>query len=62
MSETYKAAVIGCGSIGALKDDFKDMVGQNNPLTHAGAIHKNPNIDLIAVIDNDTSKSLKASV
>lgn len=56
-----KAIVIGCGSIGALKPKGKDYPGGPYTLTHAHAIWKNPNIDLVAVFDPDKEKRTEAA-
>jgi predicted dehydrogenase len=56
----YNAIIIGCGSIGTSKDvvfDSKDTV----PKTHANAICKNENINLVGVIDMDFEKAIEAA-
>lgn len=58
--EKYTAVIVGCGSIGALKNDKYDSPQTENILTHAHACYAHPRVDLIGVIDNDWSKALKA--
>ena len=52
----YKVAIIGCGSIGALKGDKIDSPNSENILTHCHAIFQHPRTDLYAVIDTDNEK------
>lgn len=57
-SQNYKAIIIGCGSIGALKDSQYDS--PSNPaqiLTHAHAYYEHPDINLIGVIDSNLKKA-----
>lgn len=56
----YKVAIIGCGSIGALKPDHIDFPGSENILTHANAVDRHPQTELFAVIDTDDKQLLKA--
>ena len=57
----YKAIVIGCGSIGALKDSQYDSPGNSDQIfTHAHAYYEHPDIELIGVIDTDFEKVKKA--
>src|SRR4030065_60300 len=61
MNKKYKAAVIGCGSIGALKDNKYDSPEMpHNILTHAHAYYDCPDTELVAVIDMDIEKAKKA--
>ncbi len=46
MSSVYKVAIIGAGSIGALKDDGVDYLRSPNVLTHANAVTANPRTEL----------------
>lgn len=56
----YKAAIIGCGSIGTTKPDKFDYPGGENILTHAHAYHDNPDIELKYIIDSDYLKMINA--
>ena len=56
----YKVAIIGCGSIGALKPDKIDSPGSENILTHAHAVDAHMQTELYAVIDTDDEKLRKA--
>jgi len=58
----YKIAIIGAGSIGALKDDNVDYIGGPDILTHANAVTAHPEAELCAVVDSDTEKLEKAIV
>ncbi|MFH2002891.1 MAG: Gfo/Idh/MocA family oxidoreductase [Planctomycetota bacterium] len=44
----YRAAVIGCGNIGADVSRYTNLV---QPATHAGAFENNPDTDLVALVD-----------
>lgn len=55
------AAIIGCGSIGALKDDKYDSQKTEEVLTIAHAMYNNPFIDSIIFIDTDTNKATTAA-
>jgi predicted dehydrogenase len=57
MEKTYRAALIGCGNIGAGVERYADKI---QPWTHAGAYHENPRIELVALVDTDASKREKA--
>lgn len=52
-----KAAVIGCGNIGA---DEKIYAKNIRPGTHAGAYKANKNIELVALVDSDKKKLASA--
>ncbi len=53
----YKAVVIGCGSIGALKPDQYDRIGLGNALTIAHAFYRRcADTDLVAVCDINISR------
>ncbi len=52
----YTAAIIGCGSIGALKPDEYDHKEGKNILTHAHALYNNIQIKEIIFIDSDEDK------
>ena len=49
----YTVAIIGCGSIGALKDDQYDSPTTDAVLTHANAFHKHPNTKITSLVDNN---------
>jgi len=52
----YSALIIGCGSIGALKDDKYDAPKSENILTWAHAFYNHPQITKIAFLDIDKEK------
>lgn len=54
------AVVIGCGSIGALKPDQYDRPDGGRVLTHAHAYYNNSDVDLVAVVDQDSTRAWKA--
>jgi len=56
----YKVAIVGCGSIGALKPDEIDGPGSENILTHANAVDRHIKTELFAVIDPDKDQLVKA--
>ncbi len=49
----FKAAVVGCGKIGAEIDNYYKAV---QPATHAGAYHFHKDIKLVALVDKDKKK------
>lgn len=53
----YKVAIIGAGSIGALKKDNIDYLGGPNILTHSNAVCSHPRTELVAFVDTDTKKA-----
>jgi predicted dehydrogenase len=57
----YNVAIIGCGSIGALKLDKYDSPKTKNILTHAHACYNHPQIGKIGFFDTDLGKALKAN-
>lgn len=57
----YTVAIIGCGSIGALKPDNIDGPLSENILTHAHAVYAHPETNLMYVIDNDIEKAKQAA-
>lgn len=59
MGNIYKVAIIGCGSIGAIKKDDIDYPGSPNILTHANAVSSHPRTELYAVVDTDNEKLIK---
>jgi predicted dehydrogenase len=61
MANKLTAAIIGCGSIGALKDDKYDYPGGANVLTHAHALWKNENTELVALFDTKIGQAEKAA-
>lgn len=56
----YTVAIIGCGSIGALKPDHIDFPGSPNILTHANAVYMHTRTELIAFVDTDLATAHKA--
>ena len=48
-----KVGILGAGSIGAMKQDQFDSPDTEYPLTHAHAIYKNSNFDLVWIYDNN---------
>lgn len=53
MEKIYRAALIGCGNIGAGVERYSPVI---QPWTHAGAYHANPRIEFAAVVDTDPAK------
>ncbi len=51
--KTYNVAIIGCGSIGALKPDHIDYPGSPNILTHANAVDRHLKTKLMAIVDTN---------
>jgi predicted dehydrogenase len=58
MAAIYRAALIGCGRIGAGVEGYADTI---QPWTHAGAYHENERTELVALVDPDQAKREKAS-
>jgi predicted dehydrogenase len=56
----YSTAIIGAGSIGALKPDKYDFIGGKNILTHAHACYDHDGIGPVIVMDADKEKARKA--
>ena len=56
----YSVAIIGCGSIGACKDNIYDSPTTNAVLTHAHAFYAHPDTELVSVIDNNIDKATAA--
>lgn len=56
----YKVAIIGAGSIGALKPDHLDNKG-TAPLTHANAVDRDPDLELVQIWDTDKQRMANAS-
>jgi len=54
--------IIGCGSIGALKDDKYDSKNSKNILTLAHAFYNNPNTNELIFYDIDSMKSKQAAI
>lgn len=62
-SLNYKALIIGCGSIGALKDNQYDSPSHPSQiLTHAHAYYEHPDIELVGVVDSDLGKTKQAGL
>lgn len=57
---TYTVDIVGCGSIGALKDDKFDSPTTKNILTHAHACYNHPQIGGVFLVDSNHDKSWKA--
>lgn len=55
----HKVAIIGAGSIGALKPEHIDYPNSPNILTHANAVSRHNRTELTAVIDTDSKQLLK---
>ena len=56
----YNVAIIGVGSIGALKNNQFDSPDTDNIFTHAHACYNHPQVDKIGFFDTDLDKALKA--
>lgn len=56
----YKVAIIGAGSIGALKDDEFDSVDGENIFTQAHAFYNHFKTELVGIVDRDQAKAEKA--
>ncbi len=57
--EKYKCLLIGAGSIGALKPDNVDFLGETAPLTHTHAIINNPEIKLIGIVERNIDTGMR---
>jgi len=53
----HRAAIIGAGSIGALKDSTRDNIDTKEVLTIAHAFYSHPKISLDVVVDSDIMKA-----
>jgi hypothetical protein len=51
MADKYKVGIIGCGRIGALKQDKYDGKDKDVPLTHASAVYHHPGFELVWLYD-----------
>lgn len=60
VDQKVKVAVVGCGSIGAMKPDEIDYPGGENILTWAHAISDSPDCDLVALVDNNMARATLA--
>lgn len=60
-TKRFKAAVVGAGSIGAMKPDRYDSPKTKNILTMAHAFHKHPQVDLVGIVDIDGARSAAAA-
>ncbi len=58
----YTAAIIGCGSIGAMKPDEYDSPSTENVLTHAHALHDNERVSDVLFMDTDEEQLDRAIV
>jgi len=56
----YTVAIIGAGSIGAIKPNHIDSPGGANILTHANAVYQHPRTRLAAIVDNNLTTAIKA--
>lgn len=57
MTKIYKAAVIGCGGVGAEEWNFPKEI---RPETHAASLNDHPRVDLAALVDMDEMKLKRA--
>jgi predicted dehydrogenase len=57
----YTVAIIGCGSIGALKGDYYDSPTTDAILTHAHAFHNHPDTESLFFVDSIFEKAKLAS-
>lgn len=58
----YKVAIIGCGSIGALKDDAYDSPNTDAILTHAHAAYRHPRTNMRTFVDINEARAESSSV
>jgi len=56
----YKVAIIGCGSIGALKPEHIDYPNSPNILTHCNSIDRHMQTELMAIVDTNDKQLMKA--
>ncbi len=54
--KTYTVSIVGCGSIGALKDNQFDSPGSDAILTHAHAFYEHSRTELSYFVDVDLNK------
>lgn len=59
--EKFNIAIVGCGSIGALKNNKFDSPITENIFTHAHAVCLNKSTELIGVVDVDEKKAKAAA-
>lgn len=59
--EKCKVAIIGCGSIGALKDDKFDSFITENVFTHAHAAYAHPDAELVGFVDINSDRGHNAA-
>jgi predicted dehydrogenase len=57
----YKVAIVGAGSIGAMKADKYDSPKGKNILTHAHAVVTHPRTELKYIVDSNAQKALAAA-
>src|SRR5438552_1571807 len=57
MALTYRAALIGCGNIGAGVERYAAVI---QPWAHASVLEANPRTELAALVDADPEKLTKA--
>jgi predicted dehydrogenase len=60
-NKKFNVAIIGAGSIGALKDEKLDNPKTFKPLTHAHAVFNDERFHLSTIIDKDEDKAILAS-
>jgi len=61
VEQIYKVAIVGAGSIGALKPPGIDEPDGVNILTHAHAVFHHPKTKLVAVVDTNLAKADEAA-
>jgi predicted dehydrogenase len=60
MKDVYNVTIVGCGSIGALKDNAYDDPNSPYPKTLANAVKRNKRLRLLALHDTDEEKQRRA--
>jgi len=58
-TKKLKAGLIGCGNIGSLYDEGliqRESVIDHSPITHASALIKSPNTELVAICDSNANR------
>lgn len=59
--KTFNVAIIGAGSIGALKEERLDNPNTNKPLTHAHAVYQDKRFSINLIIDEDVKRATAAA-